>query len=297
MNPRNVLSTPRAVGRQRGRFTRPARSGPRTPMRRGKVVVGIALVVVLMCSSGAAARSVIPIPPSMPPPTGALFSDQSSPMVMPLGSSSGYAVSPRSLLAISFAAWCSGQTWSPIQQNVNKLVIGNCYSGWSLNATQEGQDPNTLPPQSPVWWGGYIGQGGSFSSCGWVNINWVSFSGSPNPTPGTCQNPSRLKTDFVFCGSAACPVGDSGTNLYIWTSANGNDGVWYSNPRTCSTWKNYRPWLTGRNPTDRQADIGAGQGFFLRYLAKYPALNGSGHYALVRTNALGWVFVPWSCVW
>ena len=267
------------------------------------LAVLVACVVAMSCNTGPAHASGLVIPPWVPAPTGSLFNQETTAATFSLPSApqltGSSSVQSLSVQGVSNRLKCGPAAWNAIQQDVNRLVIGNCFAGEYLNATKLGYDPSTPPNQDPYFYGGYIAD--AFDSCGWVNngrLNYISYS---NPTPNTCTNPTKLKPEFVYCmsGPGTCPMDQSGYNLAIWTDSSGNDGVWVDNVRACTEYYNYRPWSSNNAPRDpASVTIAAHATVRLRYVTRFQYTGTAytaGYYAMIH-DGTRWAFVPWSCI-
>lgn len=206
---------------------------------------------------------------------------------------------------------CTAATWNPVQAIANGLVTGNCTAGWVLSATvlkyAKSNVDGPPPKQSPYYWGGLLANA-DYGACGYINNVRVGPSRGANLLRGRCTKPDMAKRDFVYCSAAPCGTArNENANLAIWTRGT-DGGVQVNNRLPCPHWANYRPFSRAdsrpRSPvlvpgTMRQKSTPAGRGVELRYVAKYPSVDGSGYYAMIHDRfdvTASWFFVPLSCI-
>ncbi|MCW3064750.1 MAG: hypothetical protein JWN32_1922 [Solirubrobacterales bacterium] len=171
-------------------------------------------------------------------------------------------------------------TWATVANAPSGFATGNCASGTHLHRTLKSD-----PTDTGYYDGGEIF--GNYAGCGWIGVGTDSAFNTTDhwancyPYAGYNQSDITLQTDGCS-GTSSC------------------SGTPFNNPANCQEYGNYRPWLSGQNPTDPIRKTTANT-LSWRYFTKYAAADGSGQYVMVRdrNQAAGsgnWVFVQRSCL-
>ena len=197
---------------------------------------------------------------------------------VPDGSGSGGGVTPNATVA--HGTFQCAVSWATVANKPSGYAIGNCHSGTHLHRTLKSDATET----------GYYDGGeifGNYAGCGWIGVG----------------SDAALNTTDIW--SNCYPVAGQADGSF-WTSTDGCTGgsncagTPFDPPATCYEWGNFRPWLSGQNPSDYLRTVAAHAPLSWRYFTKYTAANATGQYLMVRDRSIpagsgNWVFVPRYC--
>jgi len=168
-----------------------------------------------------------------------------------------------------------GPGWTTIRNTPDAFVIGNCANGWTMKRSVKSKDGKG------AWWsGGRIW--GHYNADGWIRADALAWVDSAaNNVGGASSSPSDIG------GLFSCMYESNGL------CAGGND---YYLSKTCPSYAN-------RGGVDPLGNLAAGTHIQWRYRTPdgqhsmvYVIGRNCAHQPEGENHALGWVYVPASCI-
>lgn len=189
--------------------------------------------------------------------------------------------------------------WVSIQAQPSGFVIGNCPRYQTFQRTWKS---GVYAATGNYWDGGYIG--GNYNWCGWIQDDYDAQ---------LYPNSSSL------CGGSSSGIGFSSPTMYMQADNNGpthGDCSWKpdssnnyrctdGSPTTiaieCNAYGNFRPWLSGQNPTDWLYVLQPGTVVLWRYITRFGWAHDNVPFVMIRHPGIpagkgNWLFVHYSCL-